>query len=67
MENIVIQELENYRGRTEKRFLIMQRLKNRNGLNHVFPGKTFTREAAIKLCESSGWTVEAVGSFYEII
>lgn len=64
---VVIEELENYRGRTEQRFLIMQRLKNRNGLNHIFPGKTFTKEDAIRVCESKGWSVEAIGGFYEIV
>ncbi len=67
MKNVVIQELTNYRNRSEKRFLIMTRLAHRNGLNHVFPARLFTRDQAIEVCNSNGWTIEAIGDFYEII
>lgn len=67
MKNVVIQELENYRGRTEQRFMIMMRTASRNGLNHVFPGTTLTLEQAVKTCQDNGWKIEAIGDFYHVV
>lgn len=48
MKNVVIRELDNYRGRTEQRYQIMARLKFRNGLSHtkssiIHPQKKFKK------------------------
>ena len=50
MKNVVIRELDNYRGRTEQRYQIMARLKFRNGL-----------EDAIAVCNANNWKIKAVG------
>lgn len=63
----VIQELENYRGRTEQRYLIMRRTASRNGLTHVTPGVTYTLESAKAEAEKHGWEVLAIGGFYQIV
>lgn len=64
---IVIQELTNYRGRTEQRYMLMQRIASRNGLNHITPGKTYTLQAAEAIAEANGWKIAAVGDFYAVV
>ena len=64
---IVIQELTNYRGRTNQRYLLMQRIASRNGLNHITPGKTYTLQAALAAAKENGWKIVAIGDFYAIL
>ena len=66
MKNVVIRELENYRGRTEQRYQIMTRLKSRNGLNHT-DYKTYTFNDAIAVCNANNWRIEAIGDFYQVV
>lgn len=64
---VVIQELENYRGRTDQRYLIMRRTASRNGLTHVTPGVLYTLDAAKAEAEKHGWEVIAIGNFYQVV
>ncbi len=66
MKNVVIRELDNYRGRTEQRYQIMTRLKFYNGLNHT-DYKCYTPEGAIAVCNANNWKIEAVDNFYKVI
>ena len=64
---IVIQELTNYRGRTDQRYLLMKRIASRNGLDHITPGKTYTLPHAVALAEANGWEIVAIGDFYAVV
>ena len=64
---IVIQELENYRGRNEQRYLIMRRTASRNGFTHVTPGVNYPLESATVEAEKPGWDVLAIEGFYQPI
>ena len=64
---IVIQELTNYRGRTDQRYLLMKRIASRNGLDHITPGKTYTLQAAEAVAKENGWEIVAIGDFYAIV
>ena len=64
---IVIQELTNYRGRTDQRYLLMKRIASRNGLDHITPGKTYTLPAAVAIAEANNWEIVAIGDFYAIV
>lgn len=64
--NVVIRELDNYRGRTEMRYQIMTRLKNRNGLNHT-DCKCYDLETAIAVCKANNWEIDAIGDFYQVV
>ena len=66
MKNVVIRELDNYRGRTEQRYQIMTRLKFYNGLNHT-DYKCYTLENAIAVCNANNWKIEAVSDFYKVV
>lgn len=66
MKNVVIRELDNYRGRTEQRYLIMTRLKSRNGLYHT-DCKCYTLNDAIAVCNANNWIIEAIGDFYQVV
>lgn len=66
MKNVVIRELDNYRGRIAQRYQIMTRLKSRNGLNHT-DCKCYTLEEAIEVCNANNWKIEAVGDFYKVV
>ena len=39
----------------------------RYGFNHVFPGKLFTMEEAIEVCNTNGFTIVAVGDIWQCI
>ena len=65
MKNVVIEELENFRDRTEKRFLIMEKIPC--GLNPCFPGVTFELLDAKNVCNALQWNVEKIGTFWEIV
>lgn len=65
-KNVVIRELDNYRGRTEQRYQIMIRLKSRNGLNHT-NYKCYTLDNAIAVCNANNWKIEAIGDFYQVV
>lgn len=54
MKNIVIRELDNYRGRTEQRYQIMTKLKFRNGLNHT-DYKCYTLQKKLNLKNSKNY------------
>ena len=64
---IVIQELTNYRGRKDRRYLLMQRTASRNGLVHITPGKLYTLQAAEAVAKENGWKIVAIGDFYAIV
>ena len=64
---VVIWELDNYRGRTGRRYLIMQRMPSGNGLIHVTPSKTYTLDEAITTCRSNDWDVLTTGDFYQVV
>lgn len=66
MKNVVIRELDSYRGRTEQRYQIMTRLKSRNGLNHT-DCKCYTLNDAIAVCNANNWKIEAIGDFYQVV
>lgn len=66
MKKVVIRELDNFRGRTEKRFQVMTRLKNRNGLNHT-DFQLYDLDTAISVCKSNDWEIEAIGDFYQVV
>lgn len=64
--NIVIRELDNYRGRTEQRYQIMTRIRSRNGLDHT-DCKCYTLDDAIAVCNANNWMIEAIGDFYQVV
>ena len=64
MENIVIWEHDNLK-RFEKRFQIMARQSS--GLFHIFPGKLWNLEEAVKICQENNWEILAIGDFWHIV
>lgn len=64
MENIVIWEHDNLK-RFEKRFQIMERQSS--GLFHIFPGKLWNLEEAVKICQKNNWKILAIGDFWHIV
>ena len=66
IHGVVIQELDNYRGRTEKRYLIMVRSASRNALYHVL-GRAITLQEALDEVRRRQWNLLAVGDFYQVV
>lgn len=64
---IVIMEHDNYRGRTDARYQLMQRTASRNGLVHVYDCQCRTLEDCKAIAEAEGYTVTAVGTFYQVV
>ena len=48
----------------EKRFQIMRRVNY--GVYHIFPGQLFTLEQAREICAVYGFTIDAIGTLYQI-
>jgi hypothetical protein len=45
-----------------KRYQIMT--ATQTGFNHVYPGKMFSLNDAIKLCGENDWTINAIGDIW---
>lgn len=50
--------------RDDKKYQIMSQVPY--GLNHCYPGKLFTIEEAVNICNKNGWEISAVGTFWKV-
>lgn len=46
----------------QKRYQIMK--ADNFGFNHLFPGKMFDLNTAIKICGQNNWTIDAIGDIW---
>lgn len=51
--------------RHKKRYQIMTAAGT--GFNHVFPGKLFDLNEAIKICGQNQWTIDAIGDIWHCL